>query len=60
MPGVAEILSTPRHARRADAVLVSTDLMPDPAPAPGTWWYYGAEHGQQEGRDDTDADYDHR
>lgn len=34
---------------QADAVLVSTDLIPDPAPAPGTWWYYGAEHGQHIG-----------
>lgn len=33
----------------ADAVLVSTDLAPDPAPAPGTWWYYGPEHGQHIG-----------
>lgn len=33
----------------ADAVLVSTDLIPDPAPAPGTWWYYGPEHGQHIG-----------
>ena len=32
-----------------DAVLVSTDLIADPAPAPGTWWYYGAEHGQHIG-----------
>jgi hypothetical protein len=33
----------------ADVVLVSTDLAPNPAPAPGTWWYYGPEHGQHIG-----------
>ena len=35
--------------RRADSVLVSTDLIARPAPAPADWWYYGAEHGQHIG-----------
>lgn len=34
---------------RSDHVLVSTDLIPEPAPAPGQWWYYGPEHGQHIG-----------
>jgi hypothetical protein len=34
---------------RAPAVLVSTDLIPDPAPVPGSWWYYAPEHGQHVG-----------
>ena len=33
----------------APNILLSTLLIPDPAPAPGTWWYYGAEHGQHIG-----------
>lgn len=33
----------------ADAVLVSTDLIPTPAPQPGLWWYYAPEHGQHIG-----------
>lgn len=38
-----------RLMERADHVLVSTDLAADPAPRPGDWWYYGAEHGQHIG-----------
>lgn len=38
-----------RLLARADTVLVSTDLIADPAPAPADWWYYGAEHGQHIG-----------
>lgn len=34
---------------RANHVLVSTDLIPIPSPQPGTWWYYGPEHGQHIG-----------
>lgn len=34
---------------RADYVLVSSDLIPTPTPAPGTWWYYAPEHGQHIG-----------
>jgi hypothetical protein len=27
-------------------ILFTTQLLPDPPPTLGTWWYYGAEHGQ--------------
>ena len=27
-------------------ILFMTQLLPDPPPAPGQWWYYGPEHGQ--------------
>jgi hypothetical protein len=30
----------------SDAVLFTTNLLPEPAPKPGDWWYYGLEHGQ--------------
>ena len=30
----------------SDNILFSTLLIPDPAPKPGEWWYYGLEHGQ--------------
>jgi len=33
----------------ADHVLISTELIPVPAPAPADWWYYGADHGQHIG-----------
>ncbi len=33
----------------APTVLFSTLLLPDPIPRPGTWWYYGEEHGQHVG-----------
>jgi hypothetical protein len=29
-----------------DCLIFSTKLLPDPAPQPQDWWYYGAEHGQ--------------
>lgn len=35
--------------RLAPNVLFSTVLIPDPAPAPKDWWYYGREHGQHIG-----------
>ncbi len=38
-----------RLLSRADNVLVSTDLIAEPAPAPADWWYYGSEHGQHIG-----------
>ncbi len=38
-----------RLLQRADSVLVSTDLIATPAPAPEAWWYYGGEHGQHIG-----------
>lgn len=34
---------------RTDHVLVSTDLIADPAPRPEQWWYYAPEHGQHIG-----------
>jgi hypothetical protein len=30
-------------------VLLSTELLPSPAPPPDRWWYYGPEHGQHVG-----------
>lgn len=33
----------------APVLLVSTELLPDPPPAPGTWWYYAPEAGQHIG-----------
>jgi hypothetical protein len=33
-------------ARLSSCLIVSTDLVPEPAPAPTEWWYYGLEHGQ--------------
>lgn len=30
-------------------ILISTTLIPSPAPIPSTWWYYGLEHGQHIG-----------
>lgn len=27
-------------------ILFTTDLLPEPAPKPEEWWYYGLEHGQ--------------
>jgi hypothetical protein len=35
-----------RMAEIADNLLVSTLLLPEPAPAPGDWWYYAPESGQ--------------
>ncbi len=28
------------------SILLTTDLLPEPAPNPHQWWYYGLEHGQ--------------
>jgi hypothetical protein len=33
----------------APNVLLSTEVIPDPAPPPDRWWYYGREHGQHIG-----------
>lgn len=33
----------------ASSVLISTQIIPKPAPALGEWWYYGQEHGQHIG-----------
>ena len=30
-------------------ILLSTELIPEPTPPPGEWWYYGVEHGQHIG-----------
>ncbi|MCL6511424.1 MAG: class I SAM-dependent methyltransferase [Anaerolineae bacterium] len=40
VPEIETMLSYSRN------ILFSTVLVPDPAPALGTWWYYGLEHGQ--------------
>jgi len=31
---------------KAENVLLSTHLIPSPAPMPNKWWYYGLDHGQ--------------
>jgi hypothetical protein len=33
----------------APNVLISTEIIADPAPKPADWWYYGKEHGQHIG-----------
>lgn len=33
----------------APSILISTQIIPKPAPALGEWWYYGQEHGQHIG-----------
>lgn len=33
----------------APNVLLSTDIIADPAPRPNDWWYYGGNHGQHIG-----------
>lgn len=48
---VAEHLEQPAREFRtmlefADTVFFSTTLVPNPPPQLGSWWYYGAEHGQ--------------
>ena len=30
-------------------ILLSTEFIPEPAPPPGEWWYYGVDHGQHIG-----------
>lgn len=35
-----------RMVRAADGVFFTTVLLPDPPSPPGSWWYYGLEHGQ--------------
>lgn len=40
LPQIRQIMSC------TDTLLCSTVLLPDPTPAPGTWHYYGLEHGQ--------------
>lgn len=29
-----------------DSLIISTEPLPEPLPAPNDWWYYGTEHGQ--------------
>lgn len=36
-------------AAMSDNILFSTVLLPESAPPPGAWWYYGLEHGQHIG-----------
>lgn len=31
---------------RSKSILFTTQLLPEPHPRPGEWWYYGLEHGQ--------------
>ncbi|ASZ14197.1 class I SAM-dependent methyltransferase [Chitinophaga pendula] len=37
---IEKILAISKH------IFFSTHLIPDPAPAPDQWWYYGLDHGQ--------------
>jgi hypothetical protein len=51
---VLEHLRNPKEAvgsmlARARNMFFSTVLLPRDCPAPGTWWYYGIEHGQHVG-----------
>lgn len=40
-------LTVARQLRTCSAnLLCTTQLLPDPPPALGSWWYYGLEHGQ--------------
>jgi hypothetical protein len=32
--------------KQSKNILFTTDLLPEPAPKPEEWWYYGLEHGQ--------------
>ena len=48
---VLEHLADPRStkaewAKAAPATIVTTCLLPDPAPKPGEWWYYSLLTGQ--------------
>lgn len=48
---VLEHLPDPLEALRdvaasTDRLLVTTQVLPDPAPRPGDWWYYAPESGQ--------------
>jgi len=36
----------PKLLKRSDNVLFSTEVLPEPAPQPAQWWYYGLNHGQ--------------
>ncbi|SNB46602.1 class I SAM-dependent methyltransferase [Geobacter sp. DSM 9736] len=40
---VAEVEQMLRFSR---SIFFTTELVPDPPPAPGDWWYYGLDHGQ--------------
>lgn len=40
MAGLDEVLTYSKN------ILFTTDLLPEPAPKPEDWWYYGLEHGQ--------------
>ena len=33
----------------APNILLTTNIIADPAPEPGEWWYYGLDHGQHIG-----------
>jgi hypothetical protein len=38
-----------RWSQSCDAMLFSTELIPQPTPPAADWWYYGPEHGQHIG-----------
>ena len=35
-----------RMLELSENILFTTDILPEPCPAPGEWWYYGLDHGQ--------------
>jgi hypothetical protein len=48
---VLEHLPNPREEMRklsaiTGCLICSTTILPDPAPQPSDWWYYGLQHGQ--------------
>lgn len=36
----------PQMLRLSKSILFTTQLIPDHSPLPGSWWYYGLDHGQ--------------
>ena len=46
---VEPVAELDRMFKVAPVVFLSTALLPEPVPLPGTWWYYGEEHGQHVG-----------
>lgn len=43
---VDPIPNVARMVRASEGLFFTTVLIPEPPPTPGSWWYYGLEHGQ--------------